>query len=108
MLELSAELRYALDRLRREWHMTELSFFGSAIRSDFAEASDVDVLVDFAPGQTPGFAFMSLCRELAAILGRRVDVFTRAGVEQASDSSIKESILHTARELYASRLTTLS
>jgi len=39
------------NRIRR------LAVFGSAVRDDFSSASDVDVLVDFHPGQTPGLRF---------------------------------------------------
>ncbi|MCL6596913.1 MAG: nucleotidyltransferase domain-containing protein [Firmicutes bacterium] len=33
----------------REYRVRELALFGSALRSDFGPASDVDVLVDFLP-----------------------------------------------------------
>ena len=58
-------------------HVRRLAFFGSAVRDDFApERSDVDVLVEFEPGRTPGFAFFGLEAELSEILGRKVDLHT--------------------------------
>ena len=33
-----------------KWKLAELAIFGSALRDDFGPASDVDVLVSFAPG----------------------------------------------------------
>ncbi len=54
--------------LCRRWHLTELTFFGSVLREDFTDASDIDVIVDFAPGHVPGFAFARLCRELEDVL----------------------------------------
>jgi len=59
-------------------HICRLSFFGSVLRSDFRAHSDVDVLVEFAPGFTPGLAFFGMQDELAAILGRKVDLNTPA------------------------------
>ena len=58
-------------------HIRKLSFFGSVLRDDFAPNSDVDVLVEFQEGQTPGFGFFAMEDELAEILGRRVDLNTR-------------------------------
>jgi uncharacterized protein len=56
-----------------------LALFGSVIRPDFRPDSDVDVLVEFSPGQAPGlFRMIALERELSEMLGRRVDLRTPA------------------------------
>ena len=60
----------------RRNHIQRLSFFGSVLRDDFGEQSDVDVLVEFEPGRTPGFAFFRMEEELSRILGRPVDLNT--------------------------------
>jgi predicted nucleotidyltransferase len=57
-------------------HIRKLALFGSVLRDDFSPDSDVDVLVEFEPGQTPGFAFFNMQDELAEILGRKVDFNT--------------------------------
>jgi hypothetical protein len=46
------------------------------LRDDFTPESDVDVLVEFAPGHTPGLALFAMQRELSALLGRNVDLNT--------------------------------
>lgn len=38
--------------------------------------ADVDVLVEFEPGYTPGFAFFAIEEELSQLLGRDVDLNT--------------------------------
>lgn len=43
---------------------------------DFTPDSDVDVLVEFEPGHTPGLAFFTMQRELPQILHRKVDLNT--------------------------------
>lgn len=54
-----------------------LSVFGSILRSDFGPESDVDVLVEFLPGRTPGmFGFGGMILELSEMVGRRVDLRT--------------------------------
>ncbi|MBC7223918.1 MAG: nucleotidyltransferase domain-containing protein, partial [Anaerolineae bacterium] len=35
-------------------HIRRLAVFGSALRADFDESSDIDILVEFEPGHTPG------------------------------------------------------
>lgn len=43
----------------RKHHIRKLAFFGSVLRDDFGPDSDVDVLVEFEPGYTPGLAFFN-------------------------------------------------
>jgi len=53
------------------------SLFGSILRDDFTPESDVDVLVEFEPGMTPGmFGFGQMILELRDIIGRDVDLRT--------------------------------
>ncbi len=60
-----------------ENHIVRLSFFGSVLSDRFRPDSDVDVLVEFRTGKTPGFLGLSrMERNLSAILGRRVDLRT--------------------------------
>lgn len=62
----------------RRHHIRRLSLFGSVLRGDFGPASDVDVLVEFHTGRTPGFfRLFDMEDELSALLGeRRVDLRT--------------------------------
>lgn len=53
-----------------------LALYGSVLRDDFAPDSDVDVLVEFQPGARVGLSFMRIQDELAALLGRQVDLHT--------------------------------
>jgi predicted nucleotidyltransferase len=53
-----------------------LSLFGSVLREDFSETSDIEVLVEFDPDHIPGLAFFAMEEELSALLGRRVDLNT--------------------------------
>jgi len=62
----------------RRNHIRRLSVFGSALRPDFDENSDVDILVEFEPDRSPGlFGIARMERELSALLGgRKVDLRT--------------------------------
>jgi predicted nucleotidyltransferase len=60
----------------RKHYIRRLALFGSVLRDDFRPDSDVDVLVEFEPGHTPGLGFIAAENELSAILGRKVDLNT--------------------------------
>lgn len=60
----------------RKHHICKLAFFGSSLRDDFSPLSDVDILVEFEPGHTPGLEFFAMEGELSGILGRKADLNT--------------------------------
>lgn len=60
----------------RRHHVRRFALFGSILRDDFGPDSDIDVLVEFEPGKTPGFAFFGMQDELSEKLGRPVDLNT--------------------------------
>ena len=60
-----------LAALCRRRHIRRLSLFGSVLRDDFGADSDVDVLVEFEPGHTPGLAVVDVEDELSALFGGR-------------------------------------
>jgi hypothetical protein len=74
--------RLVLDRERiaqfcRKHHIVKLALFGSVLREDFRQDSDVDILVWFEPEHIPsllGIAGMEI--ELSEMLGRKVDLRT--------------------------------
>lgn len=53
-------------------YVRKLSLFGSVLRDDFHPGSDVDVLVEFEPGKTPGFKIVTMQQELSEIFGGRL------------------------------------
>ncbi len=77
----------ALAELCRRYHISKLALFGSVLRLDFRPESDIDVLVEFEPGQTPGLAFFDIEAELSQLLGRRVDLNTPAVPQPAHQGS---------------------
>ena len=58
-------------------HVRRLSLFGSVLTDRFRPDSDVDVLIEFEPEQTPGFfALARMQFELEAVVSRPVDLRT--------------------------------
>jgi predicted nucleotidyltransferase len=66
-----------LAEFSRRHRIRRLALFGSVLRDDFSDRSDIDMLVEFEPGATPGFAFFAMQDELTAIFGRKVDLNTQ-------------------------------
>ena len=58
----------AIAEFCRRYHIRKLSLFGSVLRDDFRPDSDVDVLVEFEPGHSVGFAILDMEEELSALL----------------------------------------
>lgn len=81
-------------------HIRRMALFGSVLRDDFTPESDVDVLVEFEPDQTPGLEFITMQDELSKILGRQVDMYTFKGVESSRNWLRREEILSSAELQY--------
>jgi predicted nucleotidyltransferase len=60
----------------RRHRIRKLALFGSVLRDDFTDDSDIDVMVEFEPGTAVGLNFFSMERELSSLLGRKVDLNT--------------------------------
>ena len=58
-LPIEIDLRQ-LTEFSRKSHIRRLAVFGSALREDFRPDSDLDLLVEFEPGRTPGLAFFEI------------------------------------------------
>jgi len=57
------------------------SLFGSVVRDEAKPMSDVDLMVEFAPGQPGGlFRYVELKHALEGLLGRPVDLITKGNI----------------------------
>jgi len=80
----------------RTRYIRRLSLFGSVLGDDFTVESDVDVLVEFEPGHTPGYGFITMQDELGEMLGRKVDLNT----PQCLSRYFRDRVLAEAEVLY--------
>ena len=84
------------------WQITELALFGSVLREDFRQDSDIDVLVRFRPEAGHSlFDLGHMEQELARILGRPVDLVERAAVEQSRNYLRRNAVLNAAEVIHA-------
>ncbi len=62
----------------RRWKIKEMSLFGSALREDFSQESDIDILVSFLEdARWSLFDWVDMIEELKGITGREVDLVER-------------------------------
>lgn len=80
----------------RRHHIRRLALYGSVLRDDFTPHSDVDVLVEFEPGKTPGLAFFGMQDELSELLRRKVDLNTPAFLSRY----FRDQVLREAKVVY--------
>jgi predicted nucleotidyltransferase len=85
------------ERELRARGLTRLALFGSAARGDLGSSSDIDLLIEVDPARPFGlFAFVGLKADLAAILGRPVDL----AFPDAMRPRLRAAVLRDAVEVF--------
>jgi len=102
---LIADLQIDHERLAeccRRYGVARLETFGSFVTGDAGSDSDLDVLVSFKPEARIGLQFVALQQELEHIVGRPVDLLTRASVERSPNKYFRHFALRHTEPLYES------
>ena len=86
-----------LAEICQRYGVAELAVFGSAVRDEVTEASDVDVLYVLAPGTRLGFGINRLEDELSELFGRPVDLVAKKALHRL----LRDDVTAQARTLYA-------
>jgi uncharacterized protein len=96
--------RERLEEFCRRWKIVELRVFGSALREDLRQDSDLDLLVKFAPDADWSLMdHVAMEEELAGLAGRKVDLVSQRAIERSSNWIRREAILESAEPFFASR-----
>jgi hypothetical protein len=86
----------------QKWLIAEFALFGSAVRGDFNQDSDIDVLVTFKPeAKWTLFDHIDMQDELKLLFGRDVDLVSRKGIERSQNHIRRREIINSARVMYA-------
>jgi uncharacterized protein len=95
-MEMLSVIRQKLEQLKPElvakYHVRTIGLFGSVVRNDFTDESDIDIIVDFS--QPVGIEFIYLADELELKLNRKVDLVSRNGIKQAWFQRIEPQIIY--------------
>ncbi len=90
-----------LAALCRRYHVAKLELFGSRAKGTARPDSDVDLLVSFQPGKTPGLAFVALAEELEGLFGHSVDLLVKDDAVEDRNEIRRNSILANVEVIYA-------
>ncbi|URD48478.1 nucleotidyltransferase family protein [Chroococcidiopsis sp. CCNUC1] len=78
--EIKQLLQQSKSVLQENYRVTELGIFGSYVRGEQNEESDVDVLIDYEKAPTL-FKLVELRNYLNELTGMKVDVVTKKGLK---------------------------
>jgi predicted nucleotidyltransferase len=91
--EILAQLR-AHRELFARFGIKSAALFGSVVRDEAKPHSDVDLMVEFLPGQPGGlFRYVELKHALEGLLGRPVDLITRGHIKPRLERRILSECL---------------
>ncbi len=80
LAKIEAIVRERRDEMARDYGVAEIGVFGSCLRSEATDNSDIDILVTF--NRPIGFfKFLELEERLGEWLGAKVDLVTRAALK---------------------------
>lgn len=88
---LLERLRAALPALGEEFPVRRMALFGSVVRGDASEESDIDILVEVDP--SIGLGFVSLAERLEQVLGHKVDLVSRRALKPSLWKQIEPELL---------------
>jgi predicted nucleotidyltransferase len=78
--------------LKQKYFVNTIGLFGSVVRDDFTEKSDVDIIVDFT--RPIGIEFIDLANYIESKLSKKVDLVSRNGVKAKYFHQIESEIIY--------------
>ncbi len=84
------KLQHQKELLLLQYSIKTIGLFGSVVRDDFTDNSDIDVIVEFT--KPVGMEFIELADRLEDILQRKVDLVSRKGLKERTFEFIKNEI----------------
>lgn len=85
-----AILSQSIKEICERYHVRQMILFGSVLRNDFDQDSDIDILVDFDPELELGYIlFYTLQEELSDLFERQIDLMPKSGLKPVFWERIK-------------------
>jgi len=76
----------------KKFGVKKIGLFGSFVRGESRETSDLDIVVEFEEGRGNMHDFIGLIEYLESLFNKPVDVLTPTGIENIRIKHIKERI----------------
>lgn len=86
------KLKSAKTSLKRRYSVTDVAIFGPYSTGEAKDDTTVDLLITF--DKAPGLRFTDLEDELEKLLGKKVDVTMRKGIDKAYYKSIRKELIY--------------
>ncbi len=86
------KIRTKKEEIEEQFGVERIGVFGSAVRDDFSGESDVDVVVEFEPGQVTFDNYMNLKYFLEKLLERDVDLVTADTIKERIRADVLEEV----------------
>ncbi|MEO6135934.1 MAG: nucleotidyltransferase family protein [Ginsengibacter sp.] len=78
--------------LTEKYFVNSIGLFGSIVREDFTDKSDVDIIVDFS--KPIGIEFIDLADYIESKLNNKVDLVSKNGVKPKYFNQIEAEIIY--------------
>ncbi|MCF7877815.1 MAG: nucleotidyltransferase family protein [Candidatus Omnitrophica bacterium] len=91
ILEIKNILESHKKSLAEKYHVSQIGIFGSHVRDEQSDTSDIDILVDFS-SPISLFEFISLEEELSILLKAKVDLVSRKALKPYIGESILKEV----------------
>jgi uncharacterized protein len=91
--EIMSLIKALQGELRQRFKAREIGVFGSVVRGEQSEASDIDVLVDFEDGADL-FDLVGLGLFLEEKLGQKVDVVPRRALREELKGAVLKEVVN--------------
>ncbi|MDB9314644.1 nucleotidyltransferase family protein [Spirulina sp. CS-785/01] len=88
-------LRQYFPQIQEQYKVSQMGIFGSFVRGEQTEDSDIDLLVEFEP--TARFGLLTFCQlenELSELLKHKVDLVMKEGLKPRIGERILQEVIY--------------
>jgi predicted nucleotidyltransferase len=78
--------------MAEKYFVNSIGLFGSIVRNDFTDRSDIDIIVDFS--KPVGIEFIDLADYIESKISKRVDLVSRQGIKPKYYHQIESEIIY--------------
>lgn len=86
------ELEILKPELSTKFYVDTIGLFGSVIRNDFSDKSDIDIIVNFS--RPVGIEFIDLANFLELKFHRKIDLISKKGIKANYFAEIEKDIIY--------------